>query len=164
MISHTHNTAAFPLDIASNFKPHLFSGTLLLNCLNKYYAPLWGESRQETYKHDHWSKDDSRLKPFNTLTQEWQWSTPLRNWYDQHDNIIFACSKGLIGVSIDRPEWKKSHRSSTPCNAPTNSATPTPTPSLKVSCIRGSRLLIMCCLINVIGWMIIGRRGSGLRG
>jgi hypothetical protein len=92
-----------------------------------------------------------RLKPFNTLGKEWNWHTPLRNWYerrqalveidvitamalgltldelsliynvqfpvlqqneddtwyDQKGNIIFTCSKGLVGVGIDRPEWDK---------------------------------------------------------
>lgn len=26
-------------------------------------------------------------------------------WYDQRGNIVFTCSKGLIGVGLDRPEW-----------------------------------------------------------
>ncbi len=28
-------------------------------------------------------------------------------WYDQKGNIVFTCSKGLIGVGLDRPEWEK---------------------------------------------------------
>lgn len=144
------NLAAFPLGIANKFKPQLFSRTLLLNCLNKYYAPLWEESWQEEYVNDEWSKDDSRLKAFDTLTEEWQWSTPLRNWferrqalveidvitamalglslaeliliynvqfpvlqqneddtwYDTTGNIVFTCSKGLVGVGVDRPIWE----------------------------------------------------------
>jgi hypothetical protein len=142
---------AFPLGIQTKFKPQLFSRTLLLNCLNKYYTALWQENWQEAYTQDQWSKDDARLKPFNTLGKEWNWHTPLRNWYerrqalveidvitamalgltldelsliynvqfpvlqqneddtwyDQKGNIIFTCSKGLVGVGIDRPEWDK---------------------------------------------------------
>lgn len=28
-------------------------------------------------------------------------------WYDQKGNIVFTCSKGLVGVGLDRPEWEK---------------------------------------------------------
>jgi hypothetical protein len=142
--------SAFPLGIDEKYKPQLFSRTLQLNCLNKYYAPLWEESYQEVFKIDTWSKADVRLKSFNTLTPQWQWSTPLRNWferrqalveidvitamalglsleeliliynvqfpvlqqneddtwYDTKGNIVFTCSKGLVGVGVDRPVWE----------------------------------------------------------
>ena len=26
-------------------------------------------------------------------------------WYDRHGRIVFTCSKGLIGVGVDRPIW-----------------------------------------------------------
>jgi hypothetical protein len=142
--------SAFPLGVEEKFKLQLFNRTLQLNCLNKYYAPLWEESWQEDFKADNWSKQDERLKPFNTLTPKWQWSTPLRNWferrqalveidvitamalsltleeliliynvqfpvlqqneddtwYDTKGNIVFTCSKGLVGVGLDRPVWE----------------------------------------------------------
>lgn len=28
-------------------------------------------------------------------------------WYDRHGRIVFTCSKGLIGVGIDRPTWNR---------------------------------------------------------
>jgi hypothetical protein len=139
-----------PLGVEEKYKPQLFNRTLQLNCLNKYYAPLWEEMWQEAYKEDNWSKEDTRLKPFHTLTPQWQWSTPLRNWferrqalveidvitamalglsleeliliynvqfpvlqqneddtwYDTTGNIVFTCSKGLVGVGVDRPVWE----------------------------------------------------------
>ncbi len=143
--------SAFPLGVDEKFKLQLFNRTLQLNCLNKYYAPLWEESWQEDFKADNWSKKDERLKLFNTLTPKWQWSTPLRNWferrqalveidvitamalsltleeliliyniqfpvlqqneddtwYDTKGNIVFTCSKGLVGVGVDRTVWEK---------------------------------------------------------
>ncbi len=28
-------------------------------------------------------------------------------WYDTRGNIVFTCSKGLVGVGLDRPEWEQ---------------------------------------------------------
>jgi hypothetical protein len=142
--------SAFPLGVDEKFKLQLFNRTLQLNCLNKYYTPLWEESWQADFKADNWSKQDERLKPYSTLTPNWQWSTPLRNWferrqalveidvitamalgltveeliliynvqfpvlqqneddtwYDTKGNIVFTCSKGLVGVGVDRPVWE----------------------------------------------------------
>lgn len=141
---------SLPIGVANKYLIQLSTRTLLLNCLNKYYAPLWEEMWQEGYRHDAWSKQDGRLKPFDALTKEWQWSTPLRNWYERRQalveidvitamalglkldeliliynvqfpvlqqneddtwydttgNIVFTCSKGLVGVGVDRPVWE----------------------------------------------------------
>jgi len=142
---------AFPLGIEKKYKLQLFVRTLQLNCLNKYYSPLWEESWQEEFRDDSWSKQDTRLKLFNTLTPNWQWNNPLRNWYERRQalveidvitamalgltleeltliynvqfpvlqqneddtwydtkgNIVFTCSKGLVGVGLDRKEWEQ---------------------------------------------------------
>jgi hypothetical protein len=146
-----NNIKQFPINLEKKFIPQLFNCTLQLNCLNKYYAPLWEKSWQADFKADNWSKQDIRLKPFSTLTPNWQWSTPLRNWferrqalveidvitamalglnldelcliynvqfpvlqqneddtwYDTTGNIVFTCSKGLVGVGVDRPIWEQ---------------------------------------------------------
>jgi hypothetical protein len=142
------NSIALPSD--NKLTPYLFSRTLMLNCLNKYYINLWLENWNDKYKNDSWSKFDNRLKSFDTLTPNWQWNTPLRNWferrqalveidviasitlgltieelimiynvqfpvlqqneddtwYDTQGNIVFTCSKGLVGVGVDRPVWE----------------------------------------------------------
>ena len=61
---------------------------LQLNCLNKYYTPLWERNWQGEFKNDQWSKNDLRLKPFNTLTKEWQWAIPLRNWFERRQALV----------------------------------------------------------------------------
>lgn len=91
---------AFPLGIEQKYIPQLFVRTLQLNCLNKYYAPLWERNWQDTFKQDSWSKNDKRLKPFSTLTKEWKWETPLRNWFERRQalveiDVITAMALGL---------------------------------------------------------------------
>ncbi|RTY87425.1 Eco57I restriction-modification methylase domain-containing protein [Flavobacterium sp. RSP15] len=92
--------SAFPLGIEEKYKSQLFNRTLQLNCLNKYYAPLWQDNWQESFTQDSWSKNDTRLKPFATLSKEWQWSTPLRNWFERRQalveiDVITAMALGL---------------------------------------------------------------------
>ncbi|MFM1755898.1 MAG: hypothetical protein RL621_813, partial [Bacteroidota bacterium] len=92
--------SAFPLGVEEKYKLQLFNRILQLNCLNKCYSPLWEESWQEEFKADKWSKQDTRLKPFNTLTPNWQWSTPLRNWFERRQalveiDVITALALGL---------------------------------------------------------------------
>lgn len=91
---------AFPLGVNNKYRPSLFVRSLLLNSLNKYYAPLWDRNWQQAFKLDTWSKQDNRLNPFNTLTQEWQWKTPLRNYFERRwalveIDVIAAIALGL---------------------------------------------------------------------
>lgn len=79
---------SIPLPFLGKLKLKLFNLTLQLNCLNKYYAPLWEDNFNPAYTQEQWSKTDERLKPFNTLTPQWQWSTPLRNWYERRQALV----------------------------------------------------------------------------
>lgn len=92
--------SAFKYGVNKGFFNNLSIRILLLNCLNKYYAPLWERNFDEAFTQDTWSKEDTRLKPFNTLTQEWQWATPLRNWFERRQalveiDVITAMALGL---------------------------------------------------------------------
>jgi hypothetical protein len=88
------------LGIKQHYIPQLSLRTLLLNSLNDNYSDLWKSSFQDNFTQDTWSKPDPRLKPFNTLTKEWQWATPLRNWFERRQalveiDVITAMALGL---------------------------------------------------------------------
>lgn len=95
--------SAFPLGIAPQYQSALYSRTLLLNCLNKYYAPLWKENFLPAFCQETWSQNDTRLKPFSTLTKEWQWETPLRNYYERRMALveIDVISAMALGLTLD---------------------------------------------------------------
>lgn len=145
-----NSISSLPYNIEAKFKVELNKRTLLLNCLTLHYQELWNINFESQFQIETWSKEDERLKPFSTLTPNWQWSTPLRNWferrqalveidviaamalgltleeliliynvqfpvlqqneddtwYDTQGNIVFTCSKGLVGVGVDRPVWE----------------------------------------------------------
>lgn len=92
--------SAFPLGIADTYKIALYARTLMLNCLTKHYADLWQEMWKEEYKQETWSIEDNRLKPFSSLTEQWQWATPLRNYFERRQalvelDVIAAMALGL---------------------------------------------------------------------
>lgn len=89
-----------PLGIKNLYFNKISIRVLLLNSLSSAYSNIWGENFQNVFKQDKWSKPDNRLKPFNTLTKEWQWATPLRNWFERRQalveiDVITAMALGL---------------------------------------------------------------------
>lgn len=93
---------SFPLGIAARYKPALFARTLLLNCVNKYYAPLWASQWQADFTQQAWSLEDARLKPFAGLGAEWEQSTPLRNWLERRQALveIDVLSAQALGLTL----------------------------------------------------------------
>ena len=37
---------------------------------------------------DLWSINDIRLKPYSSLTEEWTWDTPLRNYFERRQALV----------------------------------------------------------------------------
>ena len=92
--------STLPLGISNKYKISLFVRTLLLNCLSQHYVDLWHEMWKEEYKQESWSIEDNRLKPFASLTEQWQWATPLRNYFERRQalveiDVIAAMALGL---------------------------------------------------------------------
>lgn len=90
----------FPLGVAPKYQSALYSRTLMLNCLTKHYADLWGEVWRDDFKTQTWSIDDDRLHPFSTLQRDWSWETPLRNYFERRQalveiDVIAAMALGL---------------------------------------------------------------------
>lgn len=88
------------LGINKSFISQLLVRTLLLNSLNQNYKKLWKNNFKEAFTKDTWSKNDTRLKPFSSLTAAWQWATPLRNSFERRQalveiDVITAMALGL---------------------------------------------------------------------
>lgn len=94
---------AFPLGIADKYKPAIFARTLMLNCLTTAYADLWQEMWDEIYKQETWSISDKRLKPFDTLHEDWSWDIPLRNYFERRQALveIDVISAMALGLSLE---------------------------------------------------------------
>lgn len=92
--------ATFPFGIKKKFKSAMYSRTLMLNCLNKYYDDLWSGCWCESFRTDSWSLEDARLKPFSELNPSWNHDTPLRNHFERRQalveiDVLAAMSFGL---------------------------------------------------------------------
>ncbi len=78
----------YPSGLDAKYQSAMRSRTLLLNCLTSAYVDLWEGLWNEDYQLETWSIEDTRLKPFSTLTAQWQWSTPLRNYFERRQALI----------------------------------------------------------------------------
>ena len=79
---------AFPLGIDLKYHNALFLRTLLLNCLTKPYSALWSIMWSSEFLKESWSINDNRLKPFDSVSSEWTWDTPLRTYFARRQALI----------------------------------------------------------------------------
>ncbi len=93
----------FPLGVDEKYNNAMRSRALLLNCLTKHYADLWNECWREEYKQETWSIADPRLKPFDTLHEDWAWDIPLRNYFERRQALveIDVIATMALGLSLE---------------------------------------------------------------
>lgn len=91
---------SFPLGVLQKYQSALYSRTLMLNCLTRHYSDLWKEVYRDDFRQQTWSIDDVRLKSFSSLSNNWTWDSPLRNYFERRQalveiDVIVAISLGL---------------------------------------------------------------------
>lgn len=93
----------FPLGIDEKYNIALRARTLRLNCLTNRYADLWKEVWNSSYKQEQWSFKDKRLAPWDTLTEEWNHNTPLRNYFERRMALveIDVLAAMALGLTLD---------------------------------------------------------------
>lgn len=78
---------------------------LLLNCLTKPYADLWQSCWDESYTSMSWAKTNPRLTAgtFTSLTDEWNWHTPLRTDYERRQALVEldVLASMALGITLD---------------------------------------------------------------
>ena len=78
---------------------------LMLNCLTKPYADLWRSCWNKSYTSMSWAKDDPRLTAdtFTSLTDEWNWHTPLRTDYERRQALVEldVLASMALGITLD---------------------------------------------------------------
>lgn len=101
---HSSTLQLFPVP-ESVFAPEIRLRGLLLNCLTKSYANLWQSCWEESYTSMSWAKDDPRLTAdtFTSLTDEWNWHTPLRTDYERRQALVEldVLASMALGITLD---------------------------------------------------------------
>ena len=99
-------SAGFPILEDWEHQGDTICRALLLNCVTKYYAPLWKREFVKCFSADSWSKSDPRLASsrFSKLTSEWTWDTPLRTDYERRQALveIDVLTAMALGMSLQQ--------------------------------------------------------------
>ena len=82
-------TMQYPL-VDSILNQEIICRALMLNCLTRDYAGLWADCWDDGFTDIEWAKQDPRLDPtsFTSLTDSWEWSTPLRTDFERRQALI----------------------------------------------------------------------------
>lgn len=103
---HINRSVLESLPVPENIlAPEIRLRGLLLNCLTKPYANLWQSCWDESYTSMSWAKDDLRLTAdaFTSLTDEWNWHTPLRTDYERRQALVEldVLASMALGITLD---------------------------------------------------------------
>lgn len=93
-----------PLGLKSNISNEIIIRVLMLNCLTKYYKELWERNFLSQSINFTWSLDDSRVKKFSELTQDWKYTTPLRNYFERRLALIEIDILSAMGIGLSLDE------------------------------------------------------------
>lgn len=77
-----------PLGIDTRFLTNLFIRVLRLNCLVNAYSELWSKVWDDKFRQVSWSKEDSRLSGYQSLSDQWSQTSPLRNYFERRHALI----------------------------------------------------------------------------
>ncbi len=55
----------------------------------------------DDYKLELWSIEDARLKPFSSLSEQWEWSTPLRNYFERRQALVEIDVIAAMALGLD---------------------------------------------------------------
>lgn len=101
---HSSTLQIFPVP-ETCLAPEIRLRGLILNCLTKPYAELWQSCWDESYSSMSWSKQDPRLdaSTFTSLTDEWDWHTPLRTEYERRQALVEldVLASMALGITLD---------------------------------------------------------------
>jgi len=78
----------FKIGVDPKILPLMKVRILMLNCLTEQYSDLWDASWMKSFNYDKWSKEDARLRDFDSLTDSWNRSVSLRNSYERRLALV----------------------------------------------------------------------------
>jgi len=72
---------------------------LRLNCLSQDYSKLWESNFKECFKDDNFAIEDGRLSSWNSLSEIWDYNTPLRNDFERRQALVEI--DVLVGIALN---------------------------------------------------------------